>query len=286
MFRDWYIFYQASKAIGLGLSPYSVEGYFNPVQLAWLLSPTTIIPFEKWVFISIGFSMLGVVVLCRKKSHWVLLSLPFIFGMTMGSMDVLLWVPGRLLGGAGLSLLTLKPQLGIIVLPLQLASWIREKNIREISNFSISVIFLWGIPTLFHPRWFIDWLSALPSIKSRLHGAASIAGFETITGGWIFYIAFFILVIFCLIYYKSNAYYLAASFSPAFWPSDWIITAEFITWRFTVLSWLLVLTGIGINGAQFYFFLGILIWHEQNPSVLRQYLIKLKIINKTNKLEK
>ena len=115
-----------------GLSPYIVEGFINPIQIAWLISLTTKIPFTIWVPIMISLSFLLIVWLAKRRSHWILLSLPFIFGMSIGSLDAFLWVPARLMGGWGLSLLTLKPQLGILWIPLQLLSWWREKNWREI----------------------------------------------------------------------------------------------------------------------------------------------------------
>lgn len=275
MYRDWFVFYKAGKAVLTGISPYSVKDYFNPIQAAWLLAPTTLIPFRIWVLAMIGISFIAIVVLCGKKSHWVLLSLPFIFGMTMGSLDVFLWVPARLFGGVGLSLLTLKPQLAMIFVPFQLLEWWRDKENDELFRFGISTFFLWTIPTIIHPNWITDWLNALPPLESRLPDAASLAGFTVITGGWRYYVAAFVVVMFLLLIIKNNSYYLAASFSPAFWPSDWIIAAEHITWRFVLLSWLLVPTGISENGAQFYFLLGILIWIEKHFEKIKSWCSSL-----------
>ena len=194
----------------------------------------------------------------------------------MGSLDMFLWVPARLLGGWGLPLMTLKPQLGAFIIPLQLGIWWRERNFKELKRFVFSLALLWGIPTLLQPSWIMDWTqAAIPSGSDRLHWAASVAGFSVVTGGEMFYILLFVLIVVILFVRGSNEFYLAASFAPSIWPSDWILASEFITWRFTLLSWALVPTGIGDNGAQFYFLLGLLIWAERNPDGARAWMRRL-----------
>jgi hypothetical protein len=276
LFRDWYIFYSAGEAVNHNISPYHVEGFINPIQVAWLLSFTTRIPFTVWVPLMISVSFLLIVLLARRRSHWILLSLPFVFGMAMGSLDAFLWVPARLLGGWGLSLLTLKPQLGVLWIPLQLLAWWREKNWRDIIYFSIASLVLWGVPTLIQPGWIKDWLAALPSISTRMSGAASFAGFSALTGFEWIYIALFMVVLIVLMVRKSKSFYVAAMFSPSIWPSDWMICAEFATWKFALLSWALVPTGLSVNGAQFYWMLGLLVWLEQNPEVIRKLRERIK----------
>ncbi|MEJ5239637.1 MAG: hypothetical protein WHS87_00355 [Anaerolineales bacterium] len=266
LFRDWMIFYQAGRAIRAGLSPYQVEGFFNPIQVAWLFSWTTWLPFQVWVYGMIGLSFILLVVLLKKQAHWALLSLPFIFGMSMGSLDVLLWVPARLLGGWGLSLLTLKPQLALLIAPLQLSAWWRSGQRKEIERFFIATLILWAIPTLLQPAWLPAWLRAVFTADQsvRIHWAASLAGFSALTGYESLYIALFFLVLLVFTLRGDDRYYLVAMFSPFFWPSDWILAAEYISWRFTLLSWLLVPTGLSPNGAQLYFLLGLLIAWEQH----------------------
>jgi len=271
IFRDWYIFYQAGQAMNHGISPYKVDGFINPIQVAWLLSFTTWMPFSVWVPILICVSFLLIVVLAKKQSHWILLSFPFVFGLSMGSLDALLWVPARLLGGLGLSLLTLKPQLGLLWIPLQLMEWWRQKNWREIAAFSLACLVLWGIPTLIQPLWIRDWLVALPAMSTRTTAAASLAGFSALTGHEWLYVVLFLIVLIILLVSRSRSFYVAAMFSPSIWPSDWMICAEFVTWRFTLISWLLVPTGLSPNGAQFYWLLGLLVWVEQHPETMERF---------------
>lgn len=271
LFRDWYIFYRAGQALSEGISPFRVEGFFNPIQVAWILSFTTWVPFSIWAPLMIVISFLLLVALARKRSHWILLSLPFIFGMIMGSLDAFLWVPARLFGGWGLALLTLKPQLGIILIPIQLLNWWCEDKRRDIANFLISTFLLWGIPTLIRPAWVKEWLNALPPLSSRMHFAASFSGFSALTGAEWIYVLLFGIVLTLILIKRSQAFYVVAAFSPSIWPSDWMIASEFVTWRFTVLSWLLIFTGLTVNGAQFFWLLGILIWLEQNPKYLQDF---------------
>ncbi|MFO3797871.1 MAG: hypothetical protein ACK8QZ_11425 [Anaerolineales bacterium] len=271
LFRDWFIFYLAGRAVLDGQPVYTVPGFFNPIQVAWLLAPTTILPFSTWVIVMCAASFALVVILSRKKSHWTLLSLPFIFGMAMGTLDMFLWTPARLLGGWGLPLLTLKPQLAAFIIPLQMRAWWQERNWKEFKRFAAVTALLWGIPILLQPGWVAEWLhAAASSAPDRLHWAASIAGFSAVTGGDWFYFALFAIVLLLLLRRGRNEYYLAASFAPFIWPSDWLIATEFATWRVTILSWLLVPTGLSENGAQFYLFLGVVIWTEQNVKRLEE----------------
>lgn len=264
LFRDWYIFYLAGKVTLQGQSPYIVEGFFNPLPTAWLLSITTIIPFPIWAWVMIALSFGLWVALLKRRSHWLLLSLPYIFGMTMGSLDAFLWVPARLFGGVGLSLLTLKPQIGLLWIPIQLREWVLEKDYKQIKLFTVSTLLLWGIPTLFAPKWLYQWLEALPPITNRMVGAASLAGFYELTGHALPYLLVFGVVLIWLILKRpAKDFFIAAMVSPSIWPSDWVIVAEFVSWRFTVLSWLLIFTGLTPNGAQFFWLLGILIWLER-----------------------
>lgn len=261
-FRDWRIFFDAGTAVSRGLSPFTVSGYFNPVQLAWLLQWTVWIPFPAWVVIMCLLTAAAILIVAKRNAVWYFLSLPFIFSIWMGMMDMFLWLPARLFGGAGLALLTLKPQLFALYAPFQIAAWIREKNWRQIGLCLASVILLWGIPIAIRPSLLTDWLRALPTLESELF-ASSIAGYSVIFGNLVFYYALFAGLVLFLLWKKSNAFYLASSFSPSFSLVDQCILAEFATWRYALLSWVLFPFGIGINGAQQFFMLGILIFIER-----------------------
>lgn len=261
-FRDWRIFYDAGLAMRYGLSPFVVRDYVNPIQLAWVLQWTVWIPFPVWVILMCVLTSAGIVIVAKRNAVWYFLSLPFTFSIWMGMMDMFLWLPARLFGGVGLALLTLKPQLFALYAPFQIAAWIREKNWREIGALTVSLVGLWGIPTLFYPPLITDWLNALPTLESELF-ASSFAGYSVIFGNLIFYYALFAALMLFLLWKRSTAYYLASSFSPSFSLVDQCINAEFATWRYALLSWLLFPFGVGVNGAQQFFLLGILIFVER-----------------------
>jgi hypothetical protein len=275
MFQDWYIFYQAGRAISEGISPYSVAGYFNPIQAAWLLSFTTWLPFQAWAWTMVALSFAGILIIARKRAIFYVLSAPFIFGAFMGMLDVFLWIPARLGGGLGLALLTLKPQLAMIYVPFRLMEWKRQGNIRQIVLFFTGTALLWGIPAMFSPGWVTEWIHSLPTLTSRMHGAASFPGYIVLFDQPIFFAAIFAIVMAWFLIKGNGAYYLAAAFSPSFSPVDFVIMSEFSTWRFTVLSWALAALGVGIDtmqfgrGSQALFLLGILIYFEQRAEKSR-----------------
>lgn len=251
-----------------GSSPFTVPGYFNPIQLAWVLQFTTFIPFSVWAVGMCVITFLLVVVVAKKNAVWYLLSAPFIFSLQFGMVDMLLWVPARLGGGIGLSLLTMKPHLFLLYAPFQFVHWIREKNWRQIYLCMASVAVLWGIPTVIDPGWLSDWLSALPTLSAKMEGA-SISGYGIVFGNIYFYYALFAVVMIVLLQRIDLPYYLATSFSPAFSIVDHCLNAEYATWRYTLLSWLIFPLGIGKQvfelgvGSQQYFLMGILIFIEQ-----------------------
>lgn len=260
-FRDWRIFYDAGVAMSRGVSPYLVGGYFNPIQLAWFIQWTVWIPFPVWVTLAILATSAAILIVARKNAIWYFLSLPFIFSIWMGLIDMFLWLPARLFGGVGLALLTLKPQLFVLYAPFQTTAWIREGNWKQIGLCLASIVGLWVIPSLFYPALIPEWLDALPTLQSELF-ASSFAGYSVIFGNLFFYYGLFAALMLFLLYRQREEYYLATSFSPSFSLVDQCINAEFATWRYTLLSWLLFPFGVGVNGAQQFFLLGILIFFE------------------------
>lgn len=260
-FRDWHIFYDAGQAMRQGVSPFEIAGYFNPIQLAWLIRWTVWIPFPLWVTLAILCTSAAILIVARKNAIWYFLSLPFIFSIWMGMIDMFLWLPARLFGGVGLAMLTLKPQLFALYAPFQFMTWIREKNWKQIGLCFASIVGLWGIPSIFYPALIPEWVNALPTLQSRL-SASSFAGYSVIVGNLFFYYGLFAALMLFLLYRQRGEYYLATSFSPSFSMVDQCINSEFATWRYALLSWLLFPFGVGVSGAQQFFLLGILIFFE------------------------
>lgn len=198
-FRDWRIFYDAGQAMRYGLSPFEVVGYFNPIQLAWFIRWTVWIPFPLWVALAILCTSVAILIVARKNALWYFLSLPFIFSIWMGMVDMFLWLPARLFGGIGLSLLTLKPQLFALYAPFQIMAWVREKNFKQICLFIFSTFALWGIPALVYPPLITDWLHSLPTLQDRLF-ASSLAGYSIVFGSLLFYYSLFAVVMLLLLW--------------------------------------------------------------------------------------
>ena len=243
MFIDWRIFYDAGAAVLAGLSPYSVAGYYNPMVVALLLAPTTLIPFDVWVWVMIGLSAVGIITVCRKRSHWVLLSFPFIYGMSWGSLDVFLFAPSVFFGGTGLALITLKPQLAIFIVPLKLAQWYRAGDWRNIRRFVLAAGYLWTLPVLLFPKWPQEWLQSMPKLSERSLGAASLAGLDF--GAWwaVLLLACMLGVVVWLIAKRRAEFHLPMIFAPSLWASDYLTTMQSASWLTWLAGWVFALTG-------------------------------------------
>lgn len=263
-FVDWRIFYEAAKAS----DPYSVAGYFNPIQVAWALKITTFLPFTAWAFMMVALSMLAVLLVCKKNTHWVWLSAPFVCSMTWGSLDTLLLTPAFLFGGVGLSLITMKPQIAIILIPFKLAEWWRGGKVYEIRRFFIATALLWGVPTLVQPSWITNWLHAMPSLTEKSGRAASLASWGS---GEVWVVAMFaimLVVMLWLILKGNNNFYLPMIFSPVVAPSYHLISMQSIGWQYCLFSWVLTLAGIWLNGPRLFFLLPLFVlWGQSGYSL-------------------
>lgn len=149
MSLDWFTFYEAGRAVLEGISPYTVSGYFNPPLLAYILAPSTMLPFSIWMPFMITVSCFTVILLARKRSLFLLLSPLVIQALTWGSVDLLL------MGGMSVSwgFLVLKPQLLFIALPVILQQWSRR-------NIAIA-----GLMLTAYPPHYVDWFRAIQTTK-------------------------------------------------------------------------------------------------------------------------
>ena len=146
---DWQIFYDAGRAVLEGMSPYSVSGYFNPPLLAYILAPSTILPFSIWMPFAITVSCFSVMIVARKRSLYLLMSPLFIQAMVWGSVDLLLMASMSLSWG----FLVLKPQLLFIALPVVLRRLSRRDCL-------IAIMML-----VAYPPHYVDWLKAVQTTK-------------------------------------------------------------------------------------------------------------------------
>ena len=222
---DWQIFYDAAHAVLNGMSPYTVPGYFNPPLLAYVLAPSTIMPFSIWMPFMITVSCFALLMLARKKSIYLLLS-PFVLqALTWGSVDLLL--VGSMSASWGFLMLT--PQLLFIALPVILKQ-------RRRRDFLIA-----GLMLIAYPPHYVDWFKAIQTTENAHNytWSASIAsiGIEMLIVGLL-------LTVVALRFARtpSRAKLILTALNPVAHVHDYLVAwEELATLKMLVFSWVLLI---------------------------------------------
>ena len=220
---DWLTFYNAGRAVLEGMSPYQVPGYFNPPLLAYLLAPTTIIPFSIWMPFMITVSCFGLILIARKKSVFLLLSPFAIQALTWGSVDLLLTASMSVSWG----FLMLKPQLLFIALPVILKQ-LSRRNILFAGSMLIA-----------YPPHYVDWFRAVQTTKNahQYNWSANVSslGPIAIVGGLLLAVA--VLKMQCT---PSRQKLILTALSPLSRVHDYLIAwEELATFKMWAFSWIL-----------------------------------------------
>lgn len=219
---DWQIFYDAAHAVLNGMSPYTVPGYFNPPLLAYLLAPTTIMPFSIWMpfMITVSCFALAMMLRTKRKLAYLLLSPFTLQALTWGSVDLLL------VGGMSVSwgFLMLKPQLLFIALPV-----ILQRRARR--HFLIA-----GLMLIAYPPHYEDWFKATQTTEWA-HGTSNLASM-----GVPMLIVGLLLTIVALRYARTapRAKLILTAFSPVSRVHDYLVAwEELATFKMLAFSWTL-----------------------------------------------
>ena len=145
---DFDVFYAAGQAILHGQNPYVNSGFFNPIHVAWLMTPLALLPFEvAWrlyaglAFFSVGWAILR---LFPVRVAWVAALAPFgLLVALTGNLDG--WV---LLGASwgspwGVFLLLMKPQMGLFA--ALLLWWKHRRNLAlTVAIEVVAIVSVWG----------------------------------------------------------------------------------------------------------------------------------------------
>ncbi len=252
---DWQIFYDAANAVLNGMSPYTVPGYFNPPLLAYVLAPSTIMPFSIWMPFMIVASCFVLVVMLKikMKSVYLLLS-PFVLqALTWGSVDLLL------VGGMSISwgFLMLKPQLLFIALPVILKQ-------RRRRDFLIA-----GLMLVAYPLHYVDWFKAIQTTEwaSGTSNLASLGPVMAVAGILLAGAAFSKLE--CT---PSSMKLIFTALSPVSRVHDYIIAWEaFATFKMWTFSWVLFIVWYHLETRNeiIYVLIGLLVFiRELLPPIL------------------
>lgn len=151
--NDWDAYFVAAiKAIFEGKSPFSVDGYYNPPWLLFLLAPLAWIPAELARLLPAAALLLASY---HRRKPWLIaivgLSFPFIAVSSYANVD---WVPmlGVAYGGmAGPLLVTTKPQAA----GLAVVAYFKDGGWK----IFVPLIVVAAISTLLWPSWPLDMLS-------------------------------------------------------------------------------------------------------------------------------
>ena len=171
---DFGVLWQAGRAVWLGQDPYRVSGFYYPLPVAYIFALLAPLPRQPafWVWLTFNLVLLGWR-LRRRIVEWALY-FPLLHLFSSGQVDLVLWALGsRLHTGwrsalAG-AVITLKPQVALIVLPWTLWRWLREDR-RTLGMWAALTVGLWGCLFPIDPTWPRRWRSAVPPLGPLSRG--------------------------------------------------------------------------------------------------------------------
>jgi hypothetical protein len=179
-FGDFEIFWRSGQLVLSGQSPYHEGAFFYPYPTAlwfalWALIPLAV---SKWLWFSL--SLVAIVFVGRRRALAIAAFPPVLASLWLGQLDCLLL---GLLGlvkedkwaGWAVALLTLKPQIVVLLLPWLIWHWWRE-NKRALRDFGIASLVIWGGSFALAPNWFSEWRSHTRPIIQSMEASPSLWG--------------------------------------------------------------------------------------------------------------
>jgi hypothetical protein len=165
---DFYNMWLAGKYLLAGLNPYDAPVSLYPPAAVFLFALFALLPFQPALFAWTALSLflfwrvLRGLGLGRQALAWGLFP-PVSFVLLNGQNDIfLLWLAtwlekggwGAVLAGA---LITLKPQVALIVLPWFLWRWFRQKR-ATLLRWSVATLGLHALPLLYSREIYLGWI--------------------------------------------------------------------------------------------------------------------------------
>jgi hypothetical protein len=162
--QDFLIIWKTGLAVLQGNSPYSVALAWYPPATSYLFALLSLLPltasFVLWTVIQI---FLLVKITGKKALGWVIY-IPVMFMFGFGQIDLAFVALIPLLNENGwkpaiaASLITLKPQIALTILPWFLVQWIK-KNRETFIRFVIISLAIHLLPLFFDPNIYKQWVS-------------------------------------------------------------------------------------------------------------------------------
>lgn len=235
MAYDFGTYYQAAQCWLQGQSPYACAGFFYPLPTLFLFLPFAAFPYPIARAIWFGLLLLAFVVTLRRRALWYILYVPTLQAAYLGQVDLLLLplvaaaTTGRLAGtGPAMAILTLKPQLIWLYLPL----WFVYAPARERRAFLLVAGGLWGASLLAWPAWSLEFLSTTRPLSQAAYASPSLWA-----GGLLPWWTLVPLAA-ALVYVSRNRFAALTAANPALISYDLVILLPRAKWWLVPLSWL------------------------------------------------
>jgi hypothetical protein len=166
---DFSILWAAGRAVLLGQDLYNVAHFFYPLPFAYILAGVATMPLPVAYWLWLAFN-LGLLVYFFRRDFWQwLLFVPVLHLFSSGQVELVWWGMERGMGrhwrGALLgSLITLKPQTAVLLLPWHVVDWLRYDRPTLFRWIGLTSL-IWGVPLLWRPGWILEWLAATPPYR-------------------------------------------------------------------------------------------------------------------------
>jgi len=165
---DFSVLWAAGNAILEGHSPYGVANFFYPLPFAYFLAIFALLPQKVSLILWLALNV-GLLILAFRRAFWKWLPYaPFMHLLSSGQTGFLFWSLERGIGPhywrtpIMAALITLKPQVALILLPWHILGWLRHDR-KTALRFLLATGLIWGLPLIWSPRWPIEWWNSLPS---------------------------------------------------------------------------------------------------------------------------
>ncbi len=172
---DFYCFWLAGQAVLAGQNPYYTELSKYPPAATYLFALLALFPFSISFGIWTGLNLIlfyRIIYRIQKglqKFAWLAFA-PTIFVLLTGQIDILLlWLAGFLVSDGWKAilaavLLTLKPQVALIVLPWFLLQWLLHQR-KKLFVWAAGTIAIHALPLLADPTIYQKWFAITSSIS-------------------------------------------------------------------------------------------------------------------------
>jgi hypothetical protein len=228
MAYDFGSFYNAAMCFIQGQSPYSCAGFFYPLPTLFLFLPFTAFPYPIaralwWLILLTAF-----VLTMKRRALWFMLYIPALQAFYLGQLDLLLFPLIAIATGPAMALLTLKPQLIWLYLPL----WLYISSPRQRRAFLLVLSILWGASFVAWPLWPLDFLATTRRLSQAAYASPSLWGGSYLP--WPLVIGLGLL----LLRFARDKWAAVTAINPAIIAYDLTILLPKAAWWLVPLSWL------------------------------------------------